>query len=91
MIKNLLKHKTSVNSLCAIKNDLIVSGSLDGMIKVWKISSTACVQTIENNENQKNSFLDGISLDVNDEIGLVGGFLNGSIKVWKSINENKSI
>lgn len=43
-------HKDSVNCICFLENEILSSGSADGVLKLWSISSRRTVTSIEAHE-----------------------------------------
>jgi len=48
LVKTLIGHQGIVSCLSSISDDKICSGSWDGTIKIWNLTSTSCLQTFYN-------------------------------------------
>lgn len=46
LVTTLIGHEDSVQSLCQLKNGLVVSGSDDCTIKIWNVEKQECVKTL---------------------------------------------
>ena len=70
-------HSDFVNCLCAVKNDLLISGSEDKTLKYWKISSLQCINTFKGHTGSVTC----IQIIANKDEFLSGSF-DRTIKLW---------
>ncbi|KAK9048167.1 hypothetical protein SSX86_032870, partial [Deinandra increscens subsp. villosa] len=81
-----IKHCDAISSLSIDEEEgLLYSGSWDRTFKVWKMSSSKCLESIKAHEDAVNSV-------VSTKSGLVfTGSADGSVKVWKREGSGKSM
>ncbi|PCI36007.1 MAG: hypothetical protein COB50_05195 [Thiotrichales bacterium] len=74
-LKTLSGHSDSVRSLVALDNGMLASGSNDGTIKLWEISSGKCLRTLTGHSNYVESL---VALDN----GMLASGTEEEIKIW---------
>ena len=83
-IATLTEHKFCIQCLVELKNGLVLSGSVDGDIKVWDMSRRICISTIE----MTNSSYIVLCLLELENSNLASGSSDNSIKIFKKNTVN---
>ena len=71
-------HKSNVNGLKRISNDIIASGSSDATIKLWNITDGTLIRTLT---NHTDSIFQSLDL-INDGQTLLSASYDGTIRFW---------
>jgi len=85
IIKTLYGHLKKVKCLSLLINDKLASGSFDGEIKIWNLSSGLCLQTIKDSQSSIQSIL---AINKNTLAYGVGNDDYNNIKIFGRNNEN---
>ena len=81
--ENMLKgHRDAAWSLTPLTRNRLVSGSLDGSIRIWDVTDRKCLKTLNNTNNTK--VYSTASLPDNE---FASGDMNGRISVWNTLDD----
>src|SRR4029450_8497073 len=85
-LRELTGHKSWVNSLAFLEADVLVSGSSDGTVKLWNITTGDCTKTHDATKAEVRSI--AVS---HDGKRIAAGIRYGVTKVWNTADWSETV
>ncbi|CCE88437.1 Piso0_001942 [Millerozyma farinosa CBS 7064] len=76
-------HTDSIISLDWSKNNFIISGSMDKMVKLWHVDRQECLETFQNED-----FVTAVAFHPTDDRFFLSGTLDNKVRIWSILEKN---
>lgn len=76
-------HADSIISLDWSKNNFLISGSMDKMVKLWHVDRQECLETFQNED-----FVTAVAFHPTDDRFFLSGTLDNKVRIWSILEKN---